>query len=124
MLDDYLPIVKATISETCTLVVAARVRSDRISIPTNEIYFFLKQYGKNAELKITFPAGVTEEISNLKVQVIYCVDFGRIYEKTSLLHASESHNYVTQKKSSQNVRYLYCEYLTGINLPRELAAFT
>ena len=88
MLDDYLPIVKATISETCTLVAAARVRSDRISIPTNKNYIFSKRYGKNAELKITFPAGVTEEISNLKVQVIYCVDFGTIYEKTSLLRSN------------------------------------
>ena len=69
MLDDYLPIVKATISETCTLVAAARVRSDRISIPTNKNFTFLKQYGKNAELKIIFPAGVTDEISRLKVQV-------------------------------------------------------
>ncbi len=85
MLDDCLPIVKANISQTCTLFAAARVRSDRISIPTNKNYIFSKQYGKNAELKITFPAGVTEEISNLKVQVIYCVDFRRIYEKTSLL---------------------------------------
>ncbi len=46
MLDDYLPIVKATINETCTLVAAARVRSDRISIPTNKNYIFSKRYGK------------------------------------------------------------------------------
>ncbi len=69
--DDYLPFAKATIHETCTLVVATRVRSDQILIPTNRSYVFSKQYGDIAELKITFPAGVTEEILNLTVQVMF-----------------------------------------------------
>ncbi len=46
MLDDYLPIVKATISSTCTLAVAARVRSDRISIPTNKKLHLFKAVWK------------------------------------------------------------------------------
>jgi hypothetical protein len=69
ILHDYLPCAKATIHETCTLVAATRVRSDQILIPTNRSYAFSKQYGDNAELKITFPADVTEQILILKVQV-------------------------------------------------------
>jgi hypothetical protein len=71
ILDDYLPIAKTTIHETCTLVAATRVRYDQILIPTDSSYIFFKQYGENAELNITFPAGVTEEILSLKVQVMY-----------------------------------------------------
>jgi hypothetical protein len=71
ILDDYLPFAKATIHETCTLVAATRVRSEQILIPTNERYTFSKQYGDKAELKITFPAGVTKEILNLTVQVMF-----------------------------------------------------
>ena len=66
---DYLPLAKASIHETCTLVAAARVRSDQILIPTNKSYVYSKKYGENVELKITFPADVTEEILCLKVQV-------------------------------------------------------
>ena len=69
ILEDYLPVAKATIHETCTLVAAARVRSHQIFIPTNRSYIFSKQYGENTQLKITFPAGVTEEIQSLNVQV-------------------------------------------------------
>ena len=69
ILEDYLPIVKATIHETCTLVAAARIRSHQIFIPTNRSYTFSKQYGENIQLKITFPAGATEEIQSLNVQV-------------------------------------------------------
>ena len=69
--EDYLPFAKTTIHETCTLVVATRVRSDQILIPTNRSHVFSKQYGDIAELKITFPAGVTEEILNLTVQVMF-----------------------------------------------------
>jgi hypothetical protein len=71
ILVDYLPFAKATIHETCTLIAATRVRSDQISIPTNRNYAFFKQYGDNTELNITFPLGVTEEILNLTVQVIF-----------------------------------------------------
>ena len=69
MLADSLPIAKATIRETCTLVAATRVKSDQILIPTNRSYTFSKQYGENTQLKITFPAGATEEILILNVQV-------------------------------------------------------
>ena len=71
ILHDYLPFAKATIHETCTLAAAARVRSDQILIPTDRSYAFSKPYGDNAELMITFPAGVTEKILNLTVQVIF-----------------------------------------------------
>ena len=74
ILDSYLPIAKATIRETCTLVAATRVRSDHILTPTNRSYTFSKQYGENTQLKITFPAGVTKDILILKVQVF--VSFG------------------------------------------------
>ena len=69
ILADCLPIAKATIHETCTLVAVTRVRSHHILIPTNRSYTFSKQYGKNAQLKITFPAGVTNDILILTVQV-------------------------------------------------------
>ena len=69
MLADSLPIAKATIRETCTLVAATRVKSDQILIPTNRSYTFSKQYGENTQLKITFPAGATEEILILNVEV-------------------------------------------------------
>ena len=69
ILEDYLPIAKATIHETCTLVAAARIRSHKIFIPTNRSYTFSKQYGESTQLNITFPAGVTEEIQSLNVQV-------------------------------------------------------
>ena len=69
LLVDYLPMAKATIHGSCTLVAATRVRSHQIFIPTNRRYTFFKQYGKNTQLNITFPAGVTEEIQSLNVQV-------------------------------------------------------
>jgi hypothetical protein len=69
-LDEYLPLAKATIQETCTLAAATRARFNRILIPTNRRYQFSKQYGDVAELKITFPAGVTEKILSLNVQVM------------------------------------------------------
>jgi hypothetical protein len=65
-----LPFAKATIRETCTLVAATRATFNQILIPTNTRYAFSKQYGDNAELKITFPAGVTEKILILNVQVM------------------------------------------------------
>ena len=68
--DNYLPVAKATIRETCTLVAATRVKSDQILVPIDRSYTFSQKYGENAELKITFPAGVTEETLSLKVQVI------------------------------------------------------
>ena len=69
ILADCLPIAKATIHETCTLVAVTRVRSHQILIPTNRSYTFSKQYGENTQLKITFPAGVTNDILILAVQV-------------------------------------------------------
>ena len=69
LLVDYLPMVKATIHGSRTLVAATRVRSHQIFIPTNRRYTFFKQYGKNTQLNITFPAGVTKEIQSLNVQV-------------------------------------------------------
>ena len=69
LLVDYLPMAKATIHCSCTLVAATRVMSDQILIPTNRSYTFSKQYGENTQLKITFPAGATEEIQSLNVQV-------------------------------------------------------
>ena len=71
ILDDCLPFAKASIHETSTLVAVTRIKSDQISIPTNRSYAFSKQYGENAELKITFPAGVTKEKLNLTVQVMF-----------------------------------------------------
>ena len=81
ILDSYLPFAKTTIHETCTLVAAARIKSERISIATNEIYTFSKQYGDAAQLKIMFPAGVTEEPLSLRIQVCQCclVAFVLIY---------------------------------------------
>jgi hypothetical protein len=69
-----LPFAKVTIYETCTLVAAARAKFNQILIPTNRSYVFTKQYGDNAELKITFPTGVTKEILSLKVQVMFSCD--------------------------------------------------
>ena len=71
ILDDYLPFAKATIHETCTLIAATRIRSDQISIPANRSHAFVKPYGDNAELNITFPLGGTKETLNLTVQVIF-----------------------------------------------------
>ena len=71
ILDSYLPIAKATIHETCTLVAAARVRSYQILIPKDRSYTFFEEYGENAQLKIAFPAGVTNQKLNLKVQVFF-----------------------------------------------------
>ena len=70
ILENDLPFAKATIRETCTLVAATRARFNQILIPTNRRYAFSKQYGDHAELKITFPAGVTEKILILNVQVM------------------------------------------------------
>ena len=53
------------------MAAAARARYHQILIPTNRRYVFSKQYGDIAELKITFPAGVTKEILSLKVQVMF-----------------------------------------------------
>ena len=69
VLDDYLPVAKATVCQPCILVAAARVRSHQISIPTNTSYTFSEQYGESAQLKIAFPAGVVKEILCLRVQV-------------------------------------------------------
>ena len=69
-LENYLPIAKATICETCTLVTSARIRSDQILIPkNNEKCVFSKKYGENTELTITFPANITNQIMCLKIQV-------------------------------------------------------
>ena len=70
-MDDYLPFAMASIHEPCTLVAAARVRCDQILIPTHRSYTFSKKYGEIAELKITFPAGVTNEILLLNVKVMF-----------------------------------------------------
>ena len=75
VLDDYLPIAKATVCQPCILVAAARVRSHQILIPTNKSYTFFEQYGDSAQLKIAFPAGVVKEILCLKVQVLHGVLF-------------------------------------------------
>ena len=69
LLVNYLPIAKATIHKTCTLVAAARVKSHEITIQANTSYTFSKWYGKNTQLNMTFPAGATEEIQSLNVQV-------------------------------------------------------
>ncbi|XP_028398817.1 uncharacterized protein LOC114522346 [Dendronephthya gigantea] len=69
-LEDYLPCAQATIQETCALVAVTRIRSEMIFVPTNRSYTFSKAYGNNAELRMTFPAGVTKEILCLKVQLI------------------------------------------------------
>ena len=53
------------------MVAATRARFHQILIPTSRRYVFSKQYGDIAELKITFPAGVTKEILSLKVQVMF-----------------------------------------------------
>ena len=81
VLDDYLPLAKATIQETCTFAAATRARFNQILIPTNRRYVFCKQYGDIAELKITFPARVTNEILSLKVQVMFpCSELQLAYE--------------------------------------------
>ena len=69
-LRDYLPFAKTTISETCTLVVATRIKSDEIMIAAHTSEIFSKKYGDNTEVKITFPAGVAEKKLGLTVQVI------------------------------------------------------
>jgi hypothetical protein len=68
-LDSYLPFAKTTIHQTCTLVAAARIKSKDIYVATNEVSTFSEKYGNTAQLKITFPAGVTEEKLSLKIQV-------------------------------------------------------
>ncbi|XP_028409879.1 uncharacterized protein LOC114532546 isoform X2 [Dendronephthya gigantea] len=70
IMEDYLPFAKATIQETCTLVATTRIRSDQVLIPTRKSYTFCKHYGKNTELKITFPAGVTDSLLSLKIQLL------------------------------------------------------
>ena len=71
ILNSYLPIAKVTIHETCILVAAARVRSHQIFIPKDRSYIFFEGYGENTQLKITFPAGVTNEKLSLNVQVFF-----------------------------------------------------
>ena len=68
---DYLPLAKATIQETCTLVAATQARFNQILVPVKRRYVFSKQYGDIAKLKMTFPAGVTEKILSLKIQVTF-----------------------------------------------------
>ena len=65
----HLPIAKATIVETGTLVVAARIRSDDIVVQPTEAYVHSKSYGDESQLKISFPAGVVEEKCPFIVQV-------------------------------------------------------
>ena len=64
-----LPMAKATIVETATLVVATRIRSDDIEVQPMEACVHCKSYGKESELKISFPAGVVEQKCRLSVQV-------------------------------------------------------
>ena len=78
ILDDCLPFAKVVIYETCTLVAATRARFNQILIPTFRSYVFFKQCGDIAELKITFPTGVTRDIISLKVQVMFPCDALRL----------------------------------------------
>ena len=68
-IDTYLPVAKASIAKTCTLVVAARIRSENIVVQPTEAFVFSKSYGKESKLKIDFPAGAVEAQCCLKVQV-------------------------------------------------------
>ena len=65
----HLPIAKATIVETGTLVVAARIRSDDIVVQPTEAYVHSKSYGDESQLKISFPAGAVEEKCCFSIQV-------------------------------------------------------
>ena len=66
---NHLPMAKATIVETATLVVATRIRSDDIEVQPMEAFVYSKSYGEESELKISFPAGVVEKKCRLSVQV-------------------------------------------------------
>ena len=66
---NHLPMAKATIVETATLVVATRISSDDIVVQPMEACVHCKSYGKESELKISFPAGVVEKKCRLSVQV-------------------------------------------------------
>ena len=65
----HLPIAKATIVQTGTFVVAARIRSDDIAVQPMEAYVHSKSYGDESQLKISFPIGVAEEKCRFSVQV-------------------------------------------------------
>ena len=66
---NHLPIAKATIVETGTLVVVARIRSNDIVVQPTETYVHSKSYGDESQLKLSFPAGAVEEKCHLSVQV-------------------------------------------------------
>ena len=68
-IDTYLPVAKASIVKTCTLVVAARIHSENIVVQPTEACVFSKSYGEESKLKIDFPAGAVEAQCCLKVQV-------------------------------------------------------
>ena len=71
VIHDYLPLAKACILETCTIVAITRTKSHQISLhPKESDKHFTQQYGDSAELIITFPSGITEKKQVLTVQVI------------------------------------------------------
>ena len=65
----YLPVAKASILKTCTLVVSARIHSENIIVQPTEACVFFKSYGEESKLKIDFPAGAVEAQCCLEVQV-------------------------------------------------------
>ena len=68
-IETYLPVAKAFIVKTCTLVVAARIHSENIVVQPTEACVFSKSYGEESKLKMDFPAGAVEAQCCLKVQV-------------------------------------------------------
>ena len=66
---EHLPVAKARIRESCTLVVATMFRTEDIIVKPDEPYEFSKSYGNEAKLKIDFPVGAVKTKCCLRVQV-------------------------------------------------------
>ena len=69
-INSYLPAARATITETGTLVVATRIRSEEIVVLPDELCVYVRCYGDESELEILFPTGAVERECCLSVQVV------------------------------------------------------
>ena len=70
-----LPIAKANIMETSTLVVVTRIRYENIEILPGKSFVYSKSYGDESKLKITFPDGTVEEKCCFRFEVILIFSF-------------------------------------------------
>ena len=64
-----LPLAKATIEKTCTLVVASRIRSEQIFVQPDELSVYAASFGNECDVEIFFPFETVEEECCLNIQV-------------------------------------------------------